>query len=419
MKYKPFFKLLLPAATIVTILICNNGYSQISNCNGFIKGNYLEAGINWNGAFGSSTPPPADYHPAGQSTLHNAAACGGAATADSAIGFIADPGKDGWETGANPFYGDFLLPGSPHEGWSYMTDGVQTNAWNSDAAMSDTLTNNSISSILGYADSAGIKQIKTQAIKDGMYITHFFSIDTGSLLINIQVLIENTGLSTHTNVYYMRTVNPHNDQATSSIADTKNKVEYSLPDSLNRSVVSTRGTVLTDAYLSIGTQDSRARGFIYKNTGLPTTTTIDNIFSGDPNFLYDKNDSSVNNTSVGLIYDLGNILSGGGVNINFVYAFNTAAIDSNLNSHVRVVNVNTFPKYNIYPNPVHNGFRIDGPVASDKVILTDITGREIKELSPSTGNKYFTDGMPGGYYIVTVVNDHGQIVARLPLQKTN
>ena len=393
--------------------------AQIVNCNAFIKGNYLEAGVNWNGSFGSSTPPPSGYHPKMQSTLFNAAACGGSSRTDSAIGFVADPEKNGWYTGTVPAFGDYVLPGSCQEGWSYMANGTQTDAWNQRAASSDSIGNGMTSSFMSYTDSGYVRRVKTQAIADGVYITQIYSIDSGKLFISCEVLIENTNLATVNNVLYMRTINPHNDQLLSSIGATKNKIEHALPDSLNRTVISTRGTVHTDAYLALATQDPRVVGFIYKNAGLPTSTTIDNIAGGDANYMYLQNDSNQLNTSIGLIFDLGSLVSGAGARINFIYAFHPSVIDSTLNtidSHLVVRNVDP-NACSLYPNPATSGFRIKGMQEGDVISIFDMMGRKVSE--PSTGsNHYFSTGeLIPGHYVVVITDKYGMAKARLPLQK--
>jgi hypothetical protein len=408
-------------AAVACMLFTIATKAQMVNCNGFLKGNYIEAGVNWNGCFGSSTRPPAGlgYHIERQSSLYNASACGGTNTTDSAIGFVADPAKDGWDAGSPARFGDYILPGTPQEGWSYMADGLQIDAWNAYAASSDSLGNGMVSSIVAYTDTLGVKMVKTQAIKDGIYITQFYSLDAGASFINVQVLIENTSLATVGNVAYMRTINPHNDQSLSSVAATKNKIDYALPDTLSRSVVSTRGTVYGDAYLALATQDPRAKGFIYKNTGLPTSTTIDNIYSGDANYFYNQNDSNVSNTSIGLIFDLGNLNSGGAVHFNFIYAFNSSVIDSTLNTvdtHLAVRNVAP-ANFKAYPNPVANTFNVTNLQPGDALEVYDMMGRKAVAFEYNNTSTYNMEGLQSGYYLLAVKDKQGIVKARLPLQK--
>jgi hypothetical protein len=410
-------KLTFLQLTTLLVSAAVGAQAQMVNCNGFLKGKYIEAGINWNGAFGSSVRPPAGYHPHNTAGLYNAVACGSTHTTDSSIAFVADPAKDGWSTGTPPYYGDYLLPGNPQEGWSYMVDGVQVNAWNSVAVTQDSIGSGMISYIMSYTNAAGISQVKSQAIKEGIYITHFYTLDTSKLYINVEVEIENTSLSTISNVYYMRTVNPHNDQYYSSVASTKNKIVRALPDSLNRTAIATWGTVNTDAYLALATQDFRAKGFIYKNTGLPTGNTIDNIYSGDANYLYNLNDSNVANTSIGIIYDLGNFISGFKTHFTYIYAFHPSAIDSDefTDPHVGVSVVRP-QDIKLYPNPAANSIFVDGIAAGGELQITDLSGRQVflgKITSEHTS--YQLPELKQGMYIAILRGAYGETLKRTQL----
>ncbi len=398
--------------------------AQVVNCNAFMLGNYVEAGINWNGAFGSSTPPPSGYHPQSTASLFNSPSCGGSLATGSSLAFVADPDKDGWSAGTPASYGDYLLPGGPQEGWSITADASQYNSWNHDAASSDTIAGGLTGTILAYADSNGARHVTTQGILGGfLYITQFISLDTSKLYISVDVLIENSSLATINNIYYMRTVNPHNDQSLSSVAATKNKIEYNnyvSPDTLNRTVVSARGTVYNNAYISLATQDTRAVGFINKTSPLPNSTTIDNIFSGDPNYMYGLHDSLVSNTSIGLIFNCGSLSSGAGVYFHFVYAFSSKVIDSNLNTvnpHEGVGELSR-AKQTVYPNPVTNTFSVAGLEPGDELSLFDMTGRKIEDaIAVNSSNNFRLNSVEPGTYILCIRDRNNLIKSRLPIQK--
>ncbi len=394
--------------------------AQISNCNAFLKGKYIEAGVNWNGTFGSSYRPSAGYHPQGTATLYNGAACGGASASDSSIGFVADPDKDGWDNGTPTHFGDFILPGGPQEGWSFMYDAGQIDVWNHNAATSDTLAAGMTCSIMSYLDTNGVSQVAAQGIVSDMYITQFYSLDTNKLYIKVEILFENLSLSTMSNVYYMRTINPHNDQSLSSVPNTKNKIEYSLPDTLNRTVISTRGTMYNNAYLSLATQDPRAVGFISKTAQLPNSTTIDNIYSGDGAYLYSKNDSDVGNNAIGLIFSLGSMPSGSTTQVNFIYAFSPSVIDSTLNTIDTPNAVGNVPvvNYNLFPNPVKDIVTISGMAPTDKLELYDVVGRKVNEaLINLHGNTWKVSGIKEGSYILVLEDNQGIVKKRFSFQK--
>lgn len=72
----------------------------------FLQGNFIEVGIHAAGSFGTAGVAPAGFHPKGVQQL----------------GFVVDPGKDGWNTGSPAQSGDYFLPGTPEEGWGIKWD---------------------------------------------------------------------------------------------------------------------------------------------------------------------------------------------------------------------------------------------------------------------------------------------------------
>ncbi len=76
-------------------------FAQIVGSNVYIKGTYVEAGINTCGAFGANVAPPIGYHPT-----------------ETRLSFVADSDMDGWAVGSPNYCGDYSVPGSPVEGWA-------------------------------------------------------------------------------------------------------------------------------------------------------------------------------------------------------------------------------------------------------------------------------------------------------------
>jgi hypothetical protein len=68
----------------------------------FLRGNFVEIGLNRDGAFGTYTDScPAGWHSRSDQE-------------DGEIGFVADPEGTNWTA----YHGDFFTPGSPEEGWA-------------------------------------------------------------------------------------------------------------------------------------------------------------------------------------------------------------------------------------------------------------------------------------------------------------
>ena len=405
---------------VLLLLVAAGSQAQLNNCNVFLKGKYLEAGINWNGAFGTSAHPPYGYHADVVSDLHNSLLCGGAATSDTALGFVADRDMDGWNNGTPGYYGDFILPGgAPQEGWSYQADlgsgPVQLNSWNHDAVMSGVFAGDTCSNQT-YTDTNGVMQTKWQGVTGGVYITQITTLDTSKLYVTVQVYIENTSLAPVQDIYYMRTINPHNDALLSGSLATVNKIDYQYPDTMNRCMVSARGTVHNNAYLLLATQDNRAIAFLDKTGQLPTANTLDNIYNMDPaNFYYGLQDSTTDNTSMGIIFSLGVLTSGNGTNFTFIYGFSPAVVDSAISSAVHTITPAAHD-YRVFPNPTANNFRVTGMEPGDKLVLYDMMGRRMDDLTVNSGMYTMGDALPGSYALL--VTDHtGIIKSRMMIQK--
>jgi hypothetical protein len=90
------------AASLLSLLSIYTLNAQIVGDNCYLQGNFVEVGINTCGAYGSDELPPDGYHETYPFT---------------GLGFVADPGEDGWEEGDPEYCGDYFVPGSPVEGW--------------------------------------------------------------------------------------------------------------------------------------------------------------------------------------------------------------------------------------------------------------------------------------------------------------
>ena len=395
-------------------------FAQESNCNAFMLGNYLEIGVNWNGAFGASTTPPVGSHPTSTASLYNTRICGGSLFTGTSLGFVADPEKNGWTFGSPNYFGDYILPGAAQEGWSVMADGVQKNAWNYDAASADSITGLNCY-IMSYLDSGGQILTKTQAVDDGLYITQFITLDTSQLYFTVQVLVENTSLAAISDIYYMRTINPHNDQILSGVPQTWNKIEYQTPpDTANRAIVSARGTMYNSSYLAIGTNDFRGKAFITKNSTLPNAVTLDLLYFEDTNYTYTWNDSILGNTSIGLVYDLGTLTSGTYAVFTFFYAFRPDVLDDAIH-HVNQLSASDIKAavqhYTVYPNPVTTSFKVTGLLQTDELVVYDMRGSLREVFANSTGGQFSIAGYEPGTYVLLVKDKTGYIKDRLTLQK--
>ena len=82
-------------------------FAQMLNDEAFLKGNYFEIGLNGCGALGTIQTAPSGFH-----------------NTTPGLGIVADPDKDGWQTGNPTYFGDYFLPGIPMEGWALQVNGT-------------------------------------------------------------------------------------------------------------------------------------------------------------------------------------------------------------------------------------------------------------------------------------------------------
>ncbi|NDC40537.1 MAG: hypothetical protein EBZ77_03160 [Chitinophagia bacterium] len=408
---------------LLLLLLCSwpaFASAQLYNCNGFIANNYLEAGMNWNGAFGSSTTPPPGFHPERKVGQYNRASCGGSFN-DSALAFVADIDKDGWYSGAPTRFGDYLLPGIAMEGWSYLADGVQSDAWNTTPTGVDSMPGFDNGYFMSYTDTLGVKTLKYQAIKNNVYITQILTLEPGDLFLKDEVIIENTNLFPINNIYFMRLFNAHPDQSLSGNRESKTKIEFTLPDTLNRTIISSRGTVNPRAYMAIATQDPRAIGFISTLSPRPTTT-MDNISSlTEPGFLYHQNDSFIGNSTAGILFDVGTLASVGAAHFTLLYAFSPTVFDSTLTTIDTESAVHDLarPGMAVYPLPLQEQLVISALQQGDEVVLSDMAGRWLTDELRQTDETHFavSPDLPAGTYTLIVYNREGWVVRRQQVNK--
>ena len=399
---------------------------KVDSCNVFLKGNYLEVGVNWNGCYGSSIPPPAGYHPDTLSSFYN---CSGVLTTGSALGFVADVDKNGWTSGTPSYYGDYILPGTHQEGWSYMSEGSQTNQWNYHSHDSSVLEGGmSIYDIEYSTNTAGDTIIsRWQGMVNELTFTQLTILDTSKLFFTVFMQIDNSNTFPVNNVYYMRTIKANPDALlTGGSYTTKNKIEHQLPDSLGRSAVSSAGTAYPNGYVALGSQNPYATCFIIKNAPAPIFNTIDNISAAaDTNYLYGVNDSLTNTGGIGIVFDLGTIGSGTFDTFSFVYAFTPGALNEAFGTvttdttvtHVGVPVVSA-AHYAVYPNPFKTGFSISGITPADNVQLYDVLGRNISQQVTTTGsNTFTTENLLPGLYVLLVKDATGAVKWKTPIQK--
>ena len=342
MKYLNTFKIF--AATIVVVFLSYGAKAQLTSCNVFLQGNYIEVGINFNGAYGSGVAAPSGYHPKGGNVVYDS--CSGSWTCPTFgtnLGFVADPDKDGWTSMAGgapwPYCGDYFLPGTPHEGWSIQVDTLKGDSWNGYSCTKNIFSTGLTGGNMTYSSTGSKRSGLWQGYFDSLRITQVTFLDTANVFFTVKVTIANMGYVKKSNIYYMRQLDPDNDEPESSVGGgyiTDNSIDYQLPNTLNATLVSATGHSSTKAYLGLGTLDCRARCFIVKSstsgpfgdlappTNAPSITTggLDDMYNYSSLYLYSG--QSTGDQGIGLVYKLGDLNPSDSVSFAYAYILSKA-----------------------------------------------------------------------------------------------
>ncbi len=226
---------LLLAGTLLVSVAAN---AQIVGANAFMKGTYVEVGVNTCGVYGSNVLPPAGYHP----------------TEFSGLGFVADSDMDGWNVGTPDYCGDYFVPGSPVEGWEIQVGaGVYTNTdqycWTSEIP----------GDVTSYDYSAGTYTViwEGNIAALNLSVTQTTTLPEDARYFVTRILLCNDGATDLTDVYYKRNVDPDQDQPWSFDFTTYNEVVYNPPADPD-ALVTAEGLTY-GCFLGMGARDENAR----------------------------------------------------------------------------------------------------------------------------------------------------------------
>ncbi len=245
-------------------------FAQIVGADVYLQGQYAEVGISSCGKFGTEiTAPPLGpygaYHPNIGTTL----------------GFVSDAGKNGWGT-AGPaipyltggtvtlpnYCGDYFRPGTPEEGFVVRVNGTNYINNGSSGCAGAMIPG----SVTDYAISASMAKgtwVGNIAVPGGtVTISAETTVKINKTYFVTIVTITNNSPNPITDVYYMRTLDPDNDQPWSGDFTTRHRITNRpttpvvTPADCYANVSSQGGAAggtNSGCYLALGAKDSRAR----------------------------------------------------------------------------------------------------------------------------------------------------------------
>jgi hypothetical protein len=408
----------------------------------FLQGRYVEVGIGNLGYFGSGGVPPTGYH----------GHCTGCFPANS-MGFVADPGMDGWAVGTPPMMGDYFVPGSPFEGWEIQIGGKRCQAYNNGPTSTfaysggmGACTGGNVS----YSTSGGVTAGVWEGIIDSIRLTQITTIDTNSLYFTVKIILTNLASAPKDSIYYIRSLDPDNDETWPGGGFiTDNLVEFQSTDT---TIVSATGSSTSAPYLGLGTTDTGATALIYNSWPISVTADLAAGYGGSTTFggtsFYATGTHHVADIAIGLIMNVPHLASvdsagdsvyrttathmlhpANSASFTYFYAFSLAGRDSAIAhlsqipvppSTLNVINVNEKSEVKVFPNPSRDQINVTGLVATDRIALYDMMGRSADQtwtVAHDGMNTFRYNNVPAGSYVVVVTDASGNIKSRVPVRK--
>ncbi len=353
---KNYYLLLL---TVLISVYSTAVKAQMSGAAIFLPGHYLEIGQDGNGAFGPACGLAGYYPHTGWGTN---------------LAEVYDYGHDGWTVGSPQYMGDYTYPGSPFEGWEMQVNGVRTQAfYGSGFSGGGSLTGTNTS----YVNAGGRLLANWTGTNAGLQINQESRVDTNEDAVVVTTIFHNTSGAPVSNVYYLRSCDPDNDESwPSGSFTTNNQLDYQNDVSDHRVMVTATGTGYSFATLSLGTKDCRAVGFIYSSWPLSSTVDLATCWNmtytgGWGGTYYDYRVNHTGDIAIGLVYNLGTIAAGDSAVISYAYIFNSNnyGIDSAFPDPQMVVNgviVDSIDTFNLMYYPGTTTIPVDIIHATDK-----------------------------------------------------
>lgn len=242
----------------IKLMLCALSISGIVNAQivgdvSYLKGKRVEVAVSDCGTYGSAADgiivaAPAGYHDN---------------MMDGSLSFVNDWGEDGFDVGMPTQCGDYILPGSPEEGFAIQIGagpvygnlqpycyriGVFTPG-------SAAFTGGNITNVNGGSIRKNIWQGTNTDLGLAVSQTTYYSTKKQSFVTIVDICNGGDALA---DVYYARNVDPDNDQVTNGTFLTKNEVKKQYATD-GYSMVAASSTVASPCYVSYVAGDSRAK----------------------------------------------------------------------------------------------------------------------------------------------------------------
>lgn len=276
----------------------------------FLKSDYIEIGINEGGWLGTTAAAPTSYTSAGRP-----------------LGMIADSGHDGWTTGTPPYAGDYIMPGTPVEGWTvqWKTDGGTLQRFTNEdpvmrhvpvpmTSLAETSTGDTQSAVWKGQVSGGGGQITVEQT---------IRFDKDDSHVTFHTVLTNVGATTFRSLSFMRSVDPDQEEPWTGNYATRN---FTVENG-TRKIAVARAPSYPSLVLGLGTIDPRAAVAVGGFDNVDPQQVLDGIFptfsAAAPHYA---------DEALSLAFGFGDLASGQSVSFDYTYMFDEALFDEALNA---------------------------------------------------------------------------------------
>jgi gliding motility-associated-like protein len=308
---------------LLTVIILPS-YGQLIGSQIFLQGSFSEVGISPCGVYGAQTPPPG----------YNGNVAG-------ALGFVADHEMDGWSTsspGQPVRCGDYFYPGAPYEGWGIEINGVGYGNYNSFGTCDGSLGGGITGSPTFYTNAGNSSDGQWEGDiitgSTNLHICQYTMVPDSELYFSTTITLTNNGSSALNNVYYMRHLDPDNEQPSSGSFNTNNTVVQN-PSGANTNALCTATGQMYGCFLGmLSTGYPDARAFIGGGVSVFPSPIAD-TWNGNGIAGYDTTVGSVNGGAddcMGISHFWTSIAPGQSVTFKFYYVLDPSAISNAINA---------------------------------------------------------------------------------------
>jgi hypothetical protein len=279
----------------------------------FLQGNFVEVGVSGWGTFGTDAAAPRGFHTFGRSNL----------------GVVADFQRDGWEAGDPSQTGDYILPGSPFEGWAIKWGNTENPNYANFGGSSWSTTSTGIMNNreTGMESAVWVGEIAGSLRGEHLRLIQTVSAGAGDLFFVVNVQVTNTGTVALPTVRYLRCVDPDMEADWGGDYATSNYVAYQPrhPENSNKALVVAQG-LMNGMTLGLGAYDWRATASVSLGWAMDPDGVYDNLFEPP------QSDPSIGDSAIAMAFALGDLAPGQSVSFDFAYILNEPDLDPALDS---------------------------------------------------------------------------------------